>query len=96
VGCDPTLFHNPACQRSALACCAACPVAEPCLFTALVHEQAASYRFGVWGGTTPPGRARIAEYLAGRHLGVVELLASEESWWAGWLGGLHDGSSVAA
>jgi hypothetical protein len=62
----------------------------------LVHEEVAGYRFGVWGSTTPPERARIAEYLAGRHLSVVELLASEESWWAGWLGGLMSGPSVAA
>jgi len=96
AGCDPTLFHNRARQRSALACYAACPVAEPCLLSALVHEEAAGYRFRVWGATTPPERSRIADYLAGRHLSVVELLAGEESWWARRLGGLMSGSSVAA
>jgi hypothetical protein len=82
AGCDPTLFHNRARQRSPLACCAACQVAEPCFFTALVHEEATGYRFGVWGGTTARRRAQIANYLAGRHLSVAALLASEESWWA--------------
>jgi hypothetical protein len=96
AGCDPTLFHNRARQRSALACCAACQVAEPCLFTALVHEEATGYRFGVWGATIPAERVRIADYLAGRHLSVVELFAGEESWWARRLGGLLSGSSVAA
>jgi len=96
AGRDPALFHSRACQRAALACCALCPVAEPCLFTALVHEEAAGYRFGVWGGTTAARRAQIAAYLADRRLSVAELLAGEESWWAERLGGLLNGSRVAA
>lgn len=82
AGCDPGLFHARATQRAALACCAACPVAEACLLTALVHEAAAGYRFGVWGGATARRRAQIVAYLAGRRLSVAALLASEESWWA--------------
>ena len=82
AGCDPGLFHARTTQRRALACCAACPVAEACLLTALAQEAAAGYRFGVWGGATAGRRAQIAAYLAGRRLSVAALLASEESWWA--------------
>jgi len=96
AGCDPNLFHNRACQRAALRCCALCPVAEPCLFTALVHEETAGYRFGVWGGTTAARRTQIATYLTDRRLSVVELLAGEESWWAERLSGLLGGSRVTA
>ena len=96
AACDPNLFHSRAFQRAALACCAACPVAEPCLFTALVHEGAAGCRFGVWGGTTAARRAQVAAYLTDRRLSVAELLAGEESWWAGRLTDLLSGSRVAA
>ncbi|MDA8063187.1 MAG: WhiB family transcriptional regulator [Actinomycetota bacterium] len=96
AGCDPNLFHDRACQRDALACCASCPVAEPCLFDALAHEEVAGCRFGVWGSTTAARRTRIATYLADRRLSVVELLAAEESWWAEHLRDLRGGPRVAA
>jgi hypothetical protein len=66
------------------------------LFTALVHEEAARYRFGVWGGTTAARRTQVAAYLTDRRLSAAELLAGEESWWAEQLGGLLNGSKVAA
>jgi hypothetical protein len=66
-------------QRSALACCAVCQVAEPCLFTTLVHEEATGYRFGVWGHQRPatgtdrelPRRAPPERRSAARQRGVV-------------------------
>lgn len=78
AGCDPNLFHDRACQTAVLACCAVCPVAEACLFTALVYEQCDCYRFGVWGATTASERVEIAGWLARRGLSVTELAACEE------------------
>jgi len=81
AGCDPGLFYEQACQRVALACCATCQVAEPCLFAALDFEEDAVRRFGVFGGTTARQRAEIAQYLADRHLRPSDLLDAEERWW---------------
>lgn len=54
---------NPTRRRAAKAVCATCPAAEPCLWAALAAEQTAGYRHGIWGGTTPARRARIAATL---------------------------------
>jgi hypothetical protein len=54
---------NPASRRAAKQLCAACPVAECCLWAALAAEQIVGYRYGIWGGTTPARRARIAAGL---------------------------------
>lgn len=43
-------------SSEALACCAACPVGEECLATALVHEALDEVRFGWWGGVGPAER----------------------------------------
>ena len=63
---DTELFYeltNPTSRRAAKTVCAACPAAEPCLWAALATEAAAGYRYGIWGGTTPARRARIAATL---------------------------------
>jgi hypothetical protein len=38
--------------------CTECPVMEACLEWGLAHE-----RYGVWGGTTPPMRAKIRQRI---------------------------------
>lgn len=83
AGLDADLFHSQSSQRAALACCASCPVAEPCLFTALVAEAAAGgRRAGIWGGTTTYRRTLIDDHLFARHLDAAELLATETAWWS--------------
>lgn len=51
---------------AALAVCDGCEVRDACLDHALDVEADAHarYRFGVWGGTTPNGRARLARQVA--------------------------------
>jgi WhiB family transcriptional regulator, redox-sensing transcriptional regulator len=41
--------------------CAACPVSDACLDTALEHERGLdhSFRHGMWGGKTPTERAAL-------------------------------------
>jgi hypothetical protein len=46
-------------STEALACCAACSVADECLATALVHEALDEFRFGWWGGVGPAERGQI-------------------------------------
>lgn len=55
----PTGFDSPALK----ALCGDCPAAEPCLWAALALEAVSGYRYGIWGGTGPARRARIAEGL---------------------------------
>lgn len=43
-----------------LTCCDRCPVAEPCLWAAMLEERQAGYRYGVRGGCTAARRGRIA------------------------------------
>jgi len=57
-GPDPYFTRRPT-GRS----CAACPAAEPCLWAAMALKQTLGYRNGIWGGTTPARRARIAASL---------------------------------
>lgn len=79
---DIELFYelaNPTRRRDAKAVCAACPAAEPCLWAALAAEQAAGYRYGIWGGTTPARRARIAATLPPVGLAAT-YLAVAASW----------------
>lgn len=47
-------------QSSALGVCSACPASEVCLWTAMLLEQEAGQRDGVWDGTTPATRHRIS------------------------------------
>lgn len=76
---DTELFfdlRNPASRSAAKRLCASCPAAEPCLWAALAAEEIAGYRNGIWGGTTPAHRARIAATLpdiglSATHLAVV-------------------------
>lgn len=57
---------------SGKAVCHGCPVVNECLDYALAHmystgdgiEQAAIGRYGVWGGTTPGERDRMASKVA--------------------------------
>jgi hypothetical protein len=49
---------------AARARCGCCPVAEACLWWAMVVEEDSGYRFGLWGGTTPALRARMAKAAA--------------------------------
>lgn len=72
-GSDPGLFHGSQPLR-ARAICARCPVAEVCLWTAMVDEAAnPPYRYGVWAGTTPARRERIAAELQLSAAGYEEL-----------------------
>ncbi len=71
-GSDPGLFHGTAAaHRHARAICRRCPVAEVCLWSAMVAEAATPYRYGVWGGCAPPQRHAIADAL-GRAAGEYE------------------------
>ena len=48
-------------QRDAIEICRTCPVWQDCLQTALTWEaRDRAGRNGIWGGTTPAERARIA------------------------------------
>ena len=55
--------------QSALACCAACPVAQECLATALYHEMDDDLRFGWWGGLSPEERRELWRRLQVREAG---------------------------
>lgn len=96
AGCDPDLFHHRVGQRAALCCCAACPAAGACLSTALVYEESAGYRFGVWEATTAYRRKLITADLARRGLNVAELVGLEQSRRAESLGERGGASKVAA
>jgi hypothetical protein len=64
-GSDPGLFHStPAGHRQAQAVCRRCPVAEICLWSAMVDEAPTPYRYGVWGGLLPSQRHALATQLA--------------------------------
>ncbi len=64
-GSDPGLFHStPADHRQAQGVCRRCGVAEICLWSAMVDEAPTPYRYGVWGGLTPPQRHALAAELA--------------------------------
>ncbi len=68
IGLDPDVFHpsfvgrrQAQAYRTAKAICASCPVQAECLTYALTVEGAERLgRHGVWGGTTPEQRDRIA------------------------------------
>jgi hypothetical protein len=60
----------------ALACCAACPVSQQCLASALVHESLDGYRFGWWGGFGPAERDALW-----RRLDVAPLQPANVSLW---------------
>ncbi|MFC0080943.1 WhiB family transcriptional regulator [Aciditerrimonas ferrireducens] len=81
-GMSPGVFHDRRQEHEALRVCARCPVAEPCLWQAMVHEQATGIRAGVWGQTTPAQRDAIWELLRGRGLRARDLLDAEAAWWA--------------
>ncbi len=62
---DPDLWHPPGYSHghesdilTALAVCATCPVKTACLEDALERE-APTYRWGIWGGTTPDQRTQL-------------------------------------
>lgn len=73
-GPDPYFTRRPT-GRS----CAACPAAEPCLWAAMALEQIVGYRYGIWGGTTPARRDRIAGSLPDLNYGPV-YLAVVDAW----------------
>jgi WhiB family redox-sensing transcriptional regulator len=59
-GLDPVLFfpeddEGPGAER-AQEVCATCPVREQCLQSALANKEG----YGIWGGTTPRERRRLA------------------------------------
>jgi hypothetical protein len=74
----PAAFYSRA-TAAALALCKRCPVDETCFWFALVIEERAGYRFGVWGGTTPARRAEIAHLVGpGYALGrLADLLGTK-------------------
>lgn len=94
VGCD--LFFSQVNHAAALEYCARCPVADPCLFEALVQEREAPRRFGVRGGTTAATRTEIARWLKTRGLDPAELLADETAWWARHLEHQSTGIQIAS
>jgi WhiB family redox-sensing transcriptional regulator len=64
---DPTLWHpdgtdNQRAAAKAIAICKRCPVRQDCLEHALANDE----WLGVWGGTQPSERHRIAARRAGR------------------------------
>lgn len=59
-GVAPAVFFDRGFMARALQLCRSCPVAEPCLWWAMATEENSGYRFGIWGGTTPAVRARMA------------------------------------
>ena len=79
-GQDPAPFYRRP-YTQALGCCRECPVAECCLFQALVLEQAEDQRHGAWGGTTPTQRHLLAGQLRRRGISPAELLRSEQAHW---------------
>jgi Transcription factor WhiB len=58
--------------------CARCPVAELCLWSALVVEDPV-YRYGVYGGLLPHQRHQLAALCQPRR--AAELLELELAWW---------------
>ncbi len=48
-------------HTTALPLCHGCPVTTQCLAEALRIEARSAFRWGVWGGTTPNQRHKIAE-----------------------------------
>jgi hypothetical protein len=65
-------------MRRAQHVCAGCPVAELCLWSALVHDDPA-YRYGVFGGLLPHQRSQLAALCQPRR--AAELLELELAWW---------------
>lgn len=70
---------NSALRQTARLLCAECPLAQGCLDRALAHEGTTPirYRHGIWAGTTPVQRWRIATGRAERPTprGVTPLFA---------------------
>ncbi|MDQ6727829.1 MAG: WhiB family transcriptional regulator [Actinomycetota bacterium] len=84
-GSDPALFHGtPATHRKAQLLCRRCPVAEICLWSAMVAEAPTPYRYGVWGATAPRQRHELAEALGRPAVGeyLRRLHAAVEAWHA--------------
>lgn len=59
-GVGAAVFFDRARRGDAAPICSRCAVAEACLWWAMAVEEGAGYRFGLWGGTTPTLRSRIA------------------------------------
>ncbi len=69
-GSDPALFHGTAAaHRQAQLLCLRCPVAEICLWSAMVAEAPTPYRYGVWLAAQL-GHPAVGEYLARLHAAV--------------------------
>ncbi len=80
---DPGLFHGtPTGHLQAQRVCRRCPVAEICLWSAMVDEAPTPYRYGVWGGTRPRQRHEIADALG--HPAVVEYRNRLQAALDGW------------
>jgi hypothetical protein len=82
-GSDPGLFHGtPAAHRQAQLLCRRCPVAEICLWSAMVAEAPTPYRYGVWGALTGPQRHRLDSELGHPAVGeyLARLHAAVEAW----------------
>lgn len=60
-------------SAAALACCAACPVAQQCLATALIHEESDGYRAGWWGGLGPSDRDLLWAEIGAEVRPLVEI-----------------------
>lgn len=53
-------FGRPSARLRGRARCERCMVAEVCLWWAIVAEDGAGYRYGVWGGLSPARRSKVA------------------------------------
>ena len=62
VGSEEFFGTGPARARGR-ARCGSCPVSEVCLWTAMVAEELAAGRYGIWGGIGPAGRGRMASVI---------------------------------
>lgn len=61
---EPTeAFYGMEGRKRALELCAQCPVASACLAYALNSEEQLGQRYGIWAGTTPQHRRKLARVL---------------------------------
>jgi hypothetical protein len=72
-------YGSPAATARGRARCRACPVAEVCFWWAVTAESDLGYRFGIWGGTQPAVRGRIA-WVTGIDYARARFVAAAMRW----------------
>ncbi|MGH9118366.1 MAG: WhiB family transcriptional regulator [Acidimicrobiales bacterium] len=65
-GADRSWFYGKA-RPQARRLCRSCPVQDICLWSAMLIEHDAGYRYGLWGGCSPAQRTRIAAAISPQH-----------------------------